>query len=87
MEYPDSKYISKLQFRLEVPEKSIVRIELQYDCDGIWVEKYRINATRKRSFTVPIIPKRCDTMKIRISGTGDCNIYSMTKTIEQGSDM
>lgn len=87
MEYPDSKYISKLQFRLEVPEKSIVRIELQYDCDGIWVEKYRINATRKRSFTVPIIPKRCDTMKIRISGTGDCNIYSLTKTIEQGSDM
>ncbi len=87
MEYPDNKYISKLQFRLEVPEKSIVRVELQYDCDGIWVEKYQINATRKRSFTVPIIPKRCDTMKIRISGKGDCSIYSLTKTIEQGSEM
>lgn len=87
LEMPDRKYISKLQFRLDVPDKSIVRIELQYDRDGVWVEKYRINATRKRSFTVPIIPRRCDNMRIRIFGVGECSIYSLTKTIEQGSDI
>jgi hypothetical protein len=87
MGIPNNKYISKLQFRLEVPEGSMVKIELQYDSDGQWTEKYRINATRLRSFTVPIIPRRCDHMKVRISGVGDCKIYSFTRTVEEGSDI
>lgn len=87
MGIPNNKYISKLQFRLEVPEGSMVKIELQYDSDGQWIEKYRINATRLRSFTVPIIPRRCDHMKVRISGVGDCKIYSFTRTVEEGSEI
>lgn len=87
MGIPNNKYISKLQFRLEVPEGSMVKIALQYDSDGQWIEKYRISATRLRSFTVPIIPRRCDHMKVRISGVGDCKIYSFTRTVEEGSDI
>lgn len=87
MEYPDHKYVSKLQIRIESPLGTLVRIEVQYDHDGIWIEKYLINATAKRSYTVPIIPRRCDTMRIRISGNGDCRIYSVAKTIEQGSEL
>ena len=87
MGIPNNKYISKLQFRLEVPEGSMVKIELQYDSDGQWIEKYRINATRLRSFTVPIIPRRCDHMKVRISGIGDCKIYSFTRTVEESSEI
>lgn len=87
MGIPNNKYISKLQFRLEIPEGSMVKIALQYDSDGQWIEKYRINATRLRSFTVPIIPRRCDHMKVRISGVGDCKIYSFTQTVEESSDI
>jgi hypothetical protein len=87
MGLPNNKYISKLQFRLEVPEGSLVRIELEYDSSGQWVEKYRINPTKKRSITVPIIPRRCDHMKVRISGVGDCTIYSFTRTVEEGSEV
>lgn len=87
LDNPDNKYISKLQIRLEIEDKGLLRIELQYDGAGEWEEKYRINLTRKRSFTVPIIPRRCDTMRIRFSGVGECRIYSLTKTIEQGSEM
>lgn len=87
MGIPNNKYISKLQFRLEVPEGSMVKIELQYDSDGQWIEKYRINATRLRSFTVPIIPRRCDHMRVRISGIGDCKIYSFTRTVEESSEI
>ncbi len=87
MGLPNNKYISKLQFRLEVPEGSLVKIELEYDSSGQWVEKYRINPTKKRSITVPIIPRRCDHMKVRISGVGDCTIYSFTRTVEEGSEV
>lgn len=87
LEYPDAKYISKLQLRLEVSDRSLVCIEVQYDQERAWREECRINSTYKRSFTIPIIPRRCDTMRIRISGRGDCRVYSLTKTIEQGSEL
>lgn len=88
LDSPDNKYISKLQVRLDVNAKSLVRIELQYDQDyDNWEEKYRTSINNRRSFTVPIIPRRCDTMRMRISGYGDCVIYSIAKTIEQGSEM
>ena len=88
LDSPDNKYVSKLQIRLEADFKSSLMISVQYDQDyNSWEEKYRINATRKRSFVVPIIPRRCDTMRIRISGRGNFTIYSITKTIEQGSEM
>lgn len=88
LDSPDNKYISKMQFRMEVGEKSLVRIQVQYDQElEEWEEVYRMNFTRKRSFTVPILPRRCDTMRLRISGYGDFLLYSITKTIEQGSDL
>ena len=86
MDIPEAKYINNLQLRLMVAQGSIVKIALQYDNEDTWVEKYRVNATKKKSFTVHIIPRRCDTLKIRISGKGYAEIYSLTKTIQQGSD-
>lgn len=83
---PDNKYISKLQIRLEVGEKALMRIEVRYNGESEWEEKYRINMAYKQSFTAPVIPRRCDTMRLRFSGYGDFKIYSITKTIEQGSD-
>jgi len=87
LDSPDNKYISKIQVRLEVDEKALVRVEVQYDRDGFWEEKYRINPTKKQSTTIPIIPKRCDTMRLRFVGKGAFKVYSIAKTIEQGSDV
>lgn len=84
---PDNKYISKLQLRMEVDADALVRIEVQYDNEDEWVEKYRVNPTKKRSVLIPIIPRRCDTMRLRISGRGDARIYSLAKTIEEGSEL
>jgi hypothetical protein len=38
-------------------------------------------------FPVPLRPKRCDHMRIRIIGDGEAKIHSICKTIEQGSDV
>ncbi len=87
MNSPDNKYISKLQLRIEVEDNALIHVDIRYDGEDAWTEKYRINITNKRSFTVPIIPRRCDTMRIRLWGTGECRVYSLTKTIEQGSEI
>lgn len=84
--YPDMKYISRMVVRLSVTTGATVRFFAQYDLSDEWVELYTIHGTSLRSFSVPIRPRRCDHMKLRIEGTGTVKIYSITKNIEQGSD-
>lgn len=83
---PDKKYISKLNIRMSLELGSRVFVYIQYDSFDHWEMIYRAEGISLRSFTVPIRPKRCDHMRIRIEGEGDAKIYSITKTIEQGSD-
>ena len=39
------------------------------------------------SFAVPIRPHRCDHFKIKIVGSGEAKILSITKEYEEGSDV
>ena len=83
---PDNKYNSRFNIRMMLDQGSEADIHLQYDSNGIWEHKGHLSGTRLRSFTLPIIPRRCDHMRIKISGKGGCKIFSITKIIEQGSD-
>lgn len=84
---PDKKYISKLNVRMSLPIGTNVRFYVQYDSIGEWEHISSMTGTVLKTFTVPIRPKRCDHMRFRIVGEGDAKIYSITKTIEQGSDI
>jgi hypothetical protein len=85
MTSPDHKYISRINIRLKTDGD--IGIYTMYDSDGIWEDKGKISATIKNSFVIPIIPRRCDHMRIRLVGKGDAKIYSISKISEQGSDI
>ena len=84
---PDMKYISRLTIRMSMDIGAEMNIYAQYDMSDEWLHVCNIRGTSLRSFSIPIRPRRCDHMKIRIEGTGNAKIYSWTKTIEQGSDI
>lgn len=84
---PDKKYISRLAVRMSLALGSRVYFYAQYDSAGEWEYICTMRGTTLRSFTVPIRPKRCDHFRLRIVGEGDAKIFSITKTIEQGSDV
>ena len=84
---PDMKYISRLTVRMSLEFGARVRFFAQYNSIGGWEPLGMISGTNVRSFSIPIRPKRCDHMRLRIEGTGEAKIYSITKTIEQGSDI
>ena len=84
---PDMKYISRLTVRMSLELGARVRFLAQYNSMGSWEHLGTISGTNIRSFSIPIRPKRCDHLRLRIEGTGDAKIYSITKTIEQGSDI
>lgn len=83
---PNKKYISKLNIRMALDTGTRVFAYIQYDSLGQWEYLFTMDGTTLRSFTVPIRPKRSDHIKLRIEGYGDAKIYSIVKTIEQGSD-
>ena len=85
---PDMKYISRLNVRMQMDIGAEVRLYVQYDFSDAWEALCSLrNVDNLRSFSLPIRPKRCDSMKLRIEGEGMVKIYSITKTIEQGSDL
>ena len=84
---PDMKYVSRLTVRMAMDIGSEVRIYAQYDFSEAWEPLFTMQGTSLRSFTLPIRPKRCDHLKLRIEGVGVVKIYSITKTIEQGSEL
>lgn len=83
---PDNKYIGRMNIRLTLEFGTNVDLYLQYDSCGEWKHIINMSGKGTRSFSVPIIPRRCDHFKYKISGKGNCKIHSVTKTLEEGSD-
>ncbi len=84
---PDMKYISGLMLRLVIENHAQLQVFVQYDSDGVWNEVINLQATAKRTVNIPIPLNRCDHARLKLSGIGDCKIYSITKKIEKGSEM
>lgn len=89
---PNKKGINKFQIRMELDEDKDdpprVTVKLMMDSDGEWIipEGGTIENAEKRSYILPIIPRRADHYKLRIEGHGGCRIYSIAKEYYQGSD-
>lgn len=83
---PDRKYISRLNVRMSMDVGGRARFFVQYDSMGGWEHLGTVNVTSLKSFSLPIRPRRCDHLRLRIEGVGEARIYAITKTVEQGSD-
>ena len=84
---PDNKYVSRIQIRAGVDKSATLKLEMMYDSDGVWQTVFERGYSKKASFTVPIIPMRCDHFRMRISGVGRSCIYAVGKQIERGSEL
>jgi len=73
--------------RMSLTAGARVSFFAEYDSSGEWEFLFTMDGVSLRTFAVPIRPQRCDHMRLKIKGTGDAKIYSICKTIEQGSDI
>ena len=83
---PDKKYISRVNVRMSLDVGARMYIFAEYDSSGGWQHVTTVTGHSLRSFSIPIRPKRCDHMRLRFEGEGEAKIYSITRSIEQGSD-
>lgn len=85
---PENKRVSRYNLRLGLESGAVLRVELQYDSDGVWRSAGEIRASRAHcgSYLFPIRPHRCDHLRLRLSGSGEMKLYSIARILETGSD-
>ena len=86
-QYPDRKYVSRFNLRLRMEEGAEVDVYLMYDSSGEWVRQGRIRMKGTRTVTLPIRPRRCDHLRMKLVGKGDMKLYSIARILSIGSDV
>ena len=85
---PDKAGIGKLQVRLELDASAEATVQIQFDSSGTWQTCRSVSGGQeKKTVLIPIIPRRCDHYRLRISGTGGCKIYSIAMEFYQASEI
>lgn len=81
------KYVSRFAVRLRLEDGATAQFSIEYDSNGIWLPCGSIVGNRIKSAILPVKPRRCDHFRIRITGFGTMQIYSISKIYEKGSDV
>ena len=80
-----ARYMSRFDLRMYLDEDAFAKLWIQYD-DGEWIEKGEIRGRRMKTFVLPVIPRRCDHLRFRLTGKGTIRIYSINRILEVGGD-
>lgn len=81
-------YLSRFNIRVKLDPSSSLQLWLMYDSDGTWKNYGEIKGRtgNLRSFTVPVVPRRCDHCRLRLTGHGGAEIYSIARIYTSGGD-
>lgn len=80
------KGYSKILMRFELEQGAFVKVELKEDY-GRWKKVGTVNGARRSTENFYVMPGRCDTFQIRLSGKGRCVIKSITREFDVGSEV
>ena len=86
-ETADRKYLSRYNLTLRLSPGAELSIALRYDSAGDWEESGTLRFSGTGTVTVPIRPRRCDHLQLRLSGRGEGQICALTRVLEVGSDV
>lgn len=84
-ELPDHKYIGKIQLYLELDPGARAEVALRRD-GGAWEKVQELSSGDQRRCTLPIYPRRCDRMEIRLTGVGHVRLVNWSKYVGYGSE-
>ena len=83
----DRKYVSRYNLSLRMAAPARLRLWLRYDSEGDWEAAGELTLSGPGTVTVPVRPRRCDHLQLRLEGEGELKLYAITRVLETGSDM
>ena len=84
---PDRKYVSHYTLTLRMESGSRLSIWLRYDSAGDWIKSGEVELFGNGTVSLPIRPRRCDHLQLRIRGEGEAKICALSRVLETGSDL
>lgn len=85
-DYRRTKYLSRFKIRMYIEPDSKAHLWIMYDSDGDWHDEGEIRGHSMKTFDLPVVPRRCDHLRFRLTGDGECRIYSISRLMEVGGD-
>ncbi len=83
----ERKGYSKFHLRLDLAAGAWLQVEVKRNTDTKWHTVYTTHNEREKTVTVPILPARCDSVEIRLSGKGKCKLRTFIREFFVGSDV
>lgn len=83
----EKKGYSKFHMRLDLEAGSYLVVEMKRNIDRKWQTVFRTHNERAQTVTVPVLPARCDSVEIRLSGKGECKLRTFIREFNIGSDI
>jgi hypothetical protein len=83
----ERKVYSKFHLRMELGAGAWLKVETRLDNSPRWQTVFTTHNERSRTVTVPVMPGRCDSVEIRLSGKGECLLRTFVREFQVGSDV
>ncbi len=81
------KHLRKIQVRYALSEGAEMTVSVSTDGGPFKTYFVRTGAKQVKAETFNIIPKRCDHMRIRLSGQGEVKLFNLYYTVDAGSEL
>jgi len=82
----NAKYLSMFKIRGRLAENAWVRLWIKYDDNDAYEFMGERSGQKLRTFILPVVPKRCDHMRVKLTGHGDMELYDLSRIMEVGGD-
>lgn len=83
----ERKGYSKFHMRLELAAGSWLTVEQKRNDEVSWQKIYSTHNEKARTVSIPVVPARCDSVEIRVSGKGECLLRTFIREFFTGSDV
>ena len=80
------RYVTRLQISARLDPGASMRVYLCFD-GGPWLRKGELRGNRLQTLTLPITPRRCQRLRLRLEGSGGMELHSLSWLTEPGSDV
>lgn len=87
VELPERKTLRRFNLRFRLAPGASAAVYLEYDGSGVWVESGTVTQTGLGTALLPVRPRRCDHLRMKIAGTGGMELLSITRVVDLGSDV
>ena len=83
----ERKGYSRFTMRVDMAAGAWLGVDVRTEHDERWKTVWTGHNERARTFSVPIIPTRCDSVRVRVYGKGDCTIKAFVREFTVMSDV